>query len=315
MNRRELLGSAAALSVGALLPRSAGAATPPTTATTFNRLLDRTLSASPIMATLFGLDTGDRAGLKHRLDDRRPTNQLNMYASFLELAPVLAAAPKPSDPRERQWLETAQWFAGAARDMAAFEHLTVNSTTYPCVYALTQLNGAYVEVPDMLATQHSIASSADCDAYIDRLAVLGDAIDQDTEVSRTQAAAGIIPPDFLCDRTSSQLADLAKDVGRNSGLVQALATRATAAGICGDWEREATKLVDGPIKAALERQRAQVAALRSRAGASAGVGARPHGDAFYDMALRFHLTTATSAAEVHRIGSTRSPRRRRKRPR
>lgn len=296
------MGTAAACGVGALLPRSSFAAEPRASSSILDRLLERTLSASPQMATLFGLDAGARAGLKHRLDDRGPDSRLNMYQPFLAMAPALAAAPTPSDPRERQWLGTARWFAGAARDMAAFEHLTVSSVTYPCPYALTQLTGAYVEVPDLLATQHGIADAADCEAYVDRLAVLPRAIDQDTAMSRAQAAGGIVPPDFICDRTSSQLGDLVNDRGARSGLVQGLTARAAAAGIGGDWERRATALVDGPIRAALERQQAHIAGLRARADARPGIGARPQGSAFYAMALRFHLTTDTGADEVHRIG-------------
>ena len=298
MNRRELLGGVAAVGVGAILPRASIAAAP----TVFDRLLEGTLSASPHLATLFGFDTGARAGLKHRLDDRGPTNRLDMYGPFLALAPALAAAPTPADPRGRQWLDTARWFAGAARAMAVFDQLTVSSVTYPFPYALTQLTGAYVEVPDMLATQHSIADAADCEAYVDRLAALARAIDQDTAMSRMQAAAGIVPPDFICDRASSQLDVLARDAGAESGLVRALTTRAATAGIRGDWTRRATSLVDGPIRAALARQQAHMRDLRARAVANPGIGARPQGAAFYAMALRFHLTTGHSPADVHRIG-------------
>lgn len=268
----------------------------------FNSLLDESLSASPQLATIFGLDTGERVRLKHRLDDRGPSNRLSMYGSFHKMAPKPAAAATPPDPRGRQWLETARWFADTARDMAAIENLTVSSVTYPLPYALTQLTGAYVEVPDMLATQHSIADATDCEAYIDRLSALAAAIDQDTEMSRMQAAAGIVPPDFICDRTTSQLDDLAKDRGAASGLVQALATRASAANIRGEWARRAVALVDGPIQAALMRQQAHMRSLRSQAVESAGIGTRPQDGAFYEMALRFHLTTGTSSAEVHRIG-------------
>lgn len=302
MNRRELIAAGTAFGACAFLPKASAAAPQAANGRIFDRLLDRTLSASPQLATLFGLDTGAHAALKHRLDDRGPASRLNMYGSFHEMAPALAAAATPPDPRGRQWLETARWFADTAQDMATFRSLTVSSVTYPLPYALTQLTGAYVEVPDLLATQHSIAAAVDCESYVDRLAALATAIDQDTEMSRMQAAAGIVPPDFICDRTASQLGDLAKDRGAASGLVQALAVRAAAAGLRGDWERRATALVDGPIQAALARQQAHMRALRSQAVPTAGIGGRPQGGAFYEMALRFHLTTATSPAEVHRIG-------------
>lgn len=302
MNRRDLLGAAAAFGVSGVLPRQTIAAAPATTPSVFGHLLEQTLSAAPQIATMFGFDTGAHAGLKHRLDDRRAGNRLNMYGSFLELAPALAAAPMPSDPRARQWLETVRWFAGAVREIAAFEHLTVSSVTYPFPYALTQLTGAYVEVPDLLATQHSIASVADCEAYLDRLSMLPAAIDADTAMSRMQATAGIVPPAVICERTSSQLADLANDRGSQSALVRALTARAATAGIHGDWERRATALVDGPVRAALARQQAHISALRSRADASAGIGKRPQGAAMYEIMMRFHLTTSSGAAEVHRIG-------------
>lgn len=302
MNRRELMGAAAAFGVGGILPRTSIAAAPSVPPSLFDRVLDRTLTASPQIATLFGFDTGMHARLKHRLDDRSAVNRLGMYGSFLELAPALAATAVPPDPRGRQWLETVRWFADAARDIVAFEHLTVSSVTYPFPYALTQLTGAYVEVPDMLATQHSIADTVDCEAYLDRLAAFATAIDADTGMSRVQAAAGIIPPTVLCERTSSQLTDLANDSGARSSLVRALTTRAAAAGVSGDWERRATRLVDGPIRTALASQQAHMAELQSRADVRAGIGSRPQGGALYEMMLRFHLTTGSSPAEVHRIG-------------
>ena len=302
MDRRQVLSTGAALGVGALLHGQAWAATPSATPPVLDHLLDRSLMASPQTATMSGLDSGSRTHLKHLLDDRGQANRLNVYAPFLSAAHPLAALPTPSDPRGRQWLETARWFAGTARDMAAFKTLTVSGYGYPIPYALTQLSGAYAEVPDLLATQHTIANTADCEAYLDRLAALTVAIDQDTAMSARQSAAGIVPPDFACDRALSQLKDLANDRGARSGLVQGLVGRATVAGIPGDWERRAVALVDGPIGAALARQQAHMMGLRSRAVSAAGLRDRPGGGAFYAMALRFHLTTATSPAEVHRIG-------------
>ena len=302
MNRRELIGATATFGAAMILPRAAVAASAQPVSPIFDRLLDRGLSASPQMATTYGVDNASRSALKHRLDDRGPGNRFNMYGPFLDLAPELIAVPTPTDPRGQQWLETARWFAGATRDMAALPHLTVSSVTYPHPYALTQLTGAYVDVPDLLATQHVIEERADCEAYLERLAAFPRAIDQDTAMSRAQATAGIVPPDFICERATSQLGDLVDDRGTGSGLVHALATRAVAAGIKGDWEGRATALVDGPVAAALARQRAHLIELKSRASAAAGIGNRPDGATFYDMALRFHLTTDTPAAEVHRIG-------------
>ena len=259
-------------------------------------------SGLPQYATLFALDTGSRASLKRRLDDRGEANRLGLYTPFLAEGTALATLPPEADPRRRQWLATARWYAESAHRMSAIPQLTVGIDGYPLPYAVSQLTGAYVEVPDLLASQHTIVTAADCDAYLARLDAFGRAIEQDTATSQAQPAAGVIPPDFICDRTISQLDTLAAGRGADAGLVTALTSRARTAGIGNHWDGRAARLVDGPIAAALGRKKAHVAQLRRHASAAAGLHGRPRGDEFYATALRFHTTLDAGPAEVHRIG-------------
>lgn len=269
---------------------------------TYAGLFEAALASSPETATLEGLDTGGRAALKRRLDDRSLGARLNIYAPLVALGPTLAGEPLPGDAREHQWLQTFRWYAEQAERMRSVAGLTVNGYGYPIPYAVTQLSGAYVEVPDLLANQHVIADAADCEAYLDRLAALPRVIDQGTDTGRVQADGGVIPPDFVCDATLTQLRDLAAGRGAQAELVKGLVTRASAARIGGDWQRRAVALVDGPVAAALGRQIAHMEALRRRAQPTAGVGARPRGDRLYAVALGFHTSTVMTPLEVHRTG-------------
>ena len=50
-------------------------------------------------------------------------------------------------------------------------------------YVLTQLSGAYRDVPDFLANQHEVKNAADADAYVARVQAFAGAIDAETEAA------------------------------------------------------------------------------------------------------------------------------------
>lgn len=297
---RSFAPSIASATVG--LARAGMSRASPEPTATYDALFEGALVASPETATLEGLDTDGRAALKHRLDDRSLANRLNVYSPLVTARASLAEQPRPSDVRERQRLQTFRWYADQAEQMRSVSGLTVNSYGYPIPYAVTQLSGAYAEVPDLLVNQHTIQTEADCEAYLDRLAALPRAIDQGSEVGRVQAANGVVPPDFICDAALAQLRDIAAGRGRQATLVLGLTARAKTAGIGGDWERRAVALVDGPVAVALSRQITHIEALRARSQPIAGIGGRTGGDHLYAVALAFHTSRAMTPDEVHKVG-------------
>src|SRR5690606_22673039 len=60
--------------------------------------------------------------------------------------------------------------------------------------------------------------------------------------------------------------------------------------------------VAGAVLPALERQLGEVKAQRARATADAGMGKRPHGEAWYAWALHAATTTRRTPREVHALG-------------
>ena len=304
LDRRRMLLSTAAAAAGSALPRMAfGQAT---TDARLGQLLDGFfydgLQDSPERATSLGLDRGERAGLKSRLDDRSAADKARLLAKAQGQLKALHAIDRGSlgagakvdyDVVDYQ-LQTA--VAGGER----FGFGNVGNRFSP--YVISQLTGAYQDVPDFLDNQHKIETRADVDAYLARLHAFAVVLDQDLDRARTDAAAGVIPPDFALDTTLGQLRVLRGLPAGETVLVQSLARKAKAAGLEGDVAGPATAVVNDEVFPALDRQIAFVEALRAKAPHDAGVWRLPQGDAYYAAALAAGTTTRLTPAEVHQLG-------------
>ena len=299
MDRRTFLATGTALFAAG----RAGAVAPADTRGLYDAILESLLRRSPETATSYGFDSGPRAALKRELDDRSPANRLGLYKPIVDFAPALSQIPSPAGSRDEIFRATALWLAEAARPFAGFRYGAMSVDTYPVPYVVSQTEGAYQVLPDFLDTQHTIADRADAEAYLDRLAAFGPAMDQQTEKVQLDAAVGAAPPGFLLDRAISQLEDFRTlQRGADAPLVTSLVRRAGAKGIAGDWAANAQKQIDGPIAAATERQIALLRRLRPGARDAAGVGALPDGGAYYAACLKFHTTTDLTPDAVHRLG-------------
>lgn len=302
MDRRELLQAlgAGCFSVAVCSPR--WAATAESGADPYAFLLERVLERTPESATTLGLDRGARASLKHRLDDRSPSSRLSFYQDLLDAAPALAnhAAQGARDPIFRA---SVLWFADSIGRFRSFPYGGVGGYAYPVPYRVSQLSGAYQSTPDFLDSQHTIETAEDAQAYVDRLAALPRAIDQETEAARADAARGASPPRVILERTITQIKSFqAGQHGSSAGLVASLVRRTNEKKIAGDWSRRAQSLVDGPIASAIARQLAAIELMQRNARVEVGANRLPDGDAYYAACLGFHTSTKLSPEEAHSLG-------------
>jgi uncharacterized protein (DUF885 family) len=307
-NRRNVMTGAAA--VGAMAASPAFAKTvvhkpDPKAAAKLNALLDdfmqRNLKRSPETATGLGLDKGALAGEKSLLDDRSlaasAADKLENFKRQKELSAI--------DRRSITGMDAVNYDVVAyVQDVQAEAdkqfHYGGSGSGAP--YIVSQLSGAYQQVPDFLDTQHSIETKADAEAYLARIAAFARAMDQETAQVRHDAGLGVIPPDFVIDTTLKQMKSFADTAADKATLVSSIATRAKAKGIDGDWAARATKLYDGEVLPALHRQMAELTSLRAKATRKAGVAHLPQGDAYYRTSLKNWTTSDLSPAEVHRQG-------------
>jgi uncharacterized protein (DUF885 family) len=306
MRRRTFVATVGAGALAGPLPAWAIQARPGSNDAKLRALLDRIfadrLASDPEGATQLGLDTGKNAGLKSRLSGRSAADDARELArSGRELAAVRAFAPSTlsEDARLDQDVivyELERSITGRKR----FSYGDNGGRFVP--YRLSQLSGAYQDVPDFLDTQHRVKDAADADAYLARLGAFATVLDQETERQRGDAAKGVFAPDYILDTALKQYAALRDKPAADTGLVTGFAAKLKAANLPPERAASAAKLVETKILPALDRQRALVTALRAKAGHDAGVWRLPDGAAYYAAAAEAATTVKLSGDEIHRLG-------------
>ncbi|MFL0414889.1 DUF885 family protein [uncultured Sphingomonas sp.] len=313
MDRRTFLGSTGAAALAASIPAAANAAAAATAATGTNpndaklrTLLDRIfydrIDASPEGATALGLDEGARAPLKSKLSDASAKGAAAELAQARrELAELRTINPASLSPAAKLDYEVVLY--QLQRSIAGGERFTYGASMGRFApFIVTQLTGAYREVPDFLDSQHRIKDAADADAYVARVAAFATAIDQDTERQRADAARGVFAPDYILDTTLKLMGSLRDQPAAATVPVTALVTKLKAANLTDARVAEATKIMNDQVFPALDRQRALVTELRGRATHDAGVWRLPDGEAYYAASIEAATTVAMSGEEVHRLG-------------
>jgi uncharacterized protein (DUF885 family) len=303
VDRRHFLASGTAATALSLLPRAALAAT--ATAgdaaldALFVKIFDEGLLESPESATGFGLDKGALAPLKSRLDDRSAAGRTaDLARTRRSIARIEAIKPNTLSAAGKLNREVVLYSLNSQTVGPA--KFGVGSAVRP--YTITQQQGAYFDVPDFLNSQHTIKTAADAEAYLSRLSAFATALDQDSEMQRSEAARGILAPDFSLDLALGQMTALRSQAPAQSSLVTSVATRAATAGLKGDWSKRAADIVTAKVYPALDRQIALIRQLRTTASDKAGLWRLPKGDEIYAAALAGATTTDFTPDEVHKIG-------------
>ncbi|MFL9842132.1 DUF885 family protein [Sphingomonas sp. ST-64] len=308
MRRRSFVQSIGAAALAGALPASAREAGQKAGASdaALRALLDRIfndrLTESPEGATALGLDTGKNAALKSQLSGRSAADSARDLArSKRELAAIKAIDPATLGENARLDYDIVTY--QLERSIAGRETFTYGSAGGRYApYRLSQLSGAYQDVPDFLDAQHRVRSAGDADAYLARLEAFATVLDQESARQRADAARGVFAPDYVLDTTLKQFAALRDKAPRETGLVTSFAAKLQSAGLAADRVAKAEKIVADKVFPALDRQRALIRDLRGRAVHDAGVWRLPDGAAYYAAAAEAATTTKLTGDEIHRLG-------------
>jgi len=185
---------------------------------------------------------------------------------------------------------------------AKVQQFDFGETAYgPSPYVISQRSGAYQSTPNFLDTKHPIETAADADAYLSRLAAFAGQLDDNTARMRHDVGVGVVPPDFLLDKTLTQMT--AQRLPAEKALVvQSIIRRAKAKGLPDSYGAQAAQIYTEKVLPAIDRQIAYTKEVRARATHDAGVWKFKQGDAFYAVALANTTTTRLSPEEVHQFG-------------
>jgi uncharacterized protein (DUF885 family) len=301
MDRRQFMaGSSAAALAFALGPEIALAQTPGDAAlrAAIDRIFAGDLQLSPEGATDLGLDTGEFAWARSRLDDYSlaggVAGDIHAHSRLAEIRAI--------DPASLSeiWKVRRAVVADMLEQRLVSEPFDIAHVGAP--YRLSQQDGAYFEIPDFLDSSHPIETKDDAEAYLARLAAFPFALDDQSEAQRADAARGYLAPRWSLELVAGQLGTLLEPAAAESGMVGSLARRTAEKGVTGDWAARATAIVEKDVYPALRRQLELVRRLQPRSRGGDGVWRVPRGDEIYVKALRYFVTTDQSAEEVHLTG-------------
>jgi len=304
IDRRTLLGSGVAMTSLALLGSVAHAAETSSNgplAALLDAFVQESLDRSPENATSLGLDVGARAGQRRLVSDNSPAGIAADKALTASQLSRLRAFPHASlTGLDRVNYDSVLY--GLENADAANRAFRFGEAGASTPYVLSQITGSYQSFPTFLDTQHPINNAADADAYLARLTGFSRLLDNDTARAQADAAAGVIPPDFILDKALTQLTAVRTAGPDSARLVTSLAERTKAKNIAGDWSARASAVYTGQVQPALDRQIAAVRAMRARATSTAGITQLFGSQGYYAAALKNYTTSSLSPADVHRIG-------------
>jgi len=307
MDRRRLLMSVAAggaLAAVGPVRALAHAAVAQTASADFNALMDRIaqemLLTDPESLTMLGMDRGEHADARFKLSDRSQAKVEADKVKFVAAMKDMAAIDRNALPAKEQiYHDSLTFFGETVMEGYAFPY---GGGMYPSPYTVSQLGGSYQQIPDFLDSQHRIEAADDAEAYLSRLSDFARSLDDERERMRIDYAAGAVPPDFVIDRTLTQMGAITGTAVADSVMSQSIARRTAEKNIPGDWAARAQAILTREVYPAIQRQADALKAVRAGATHDGGVWRLPDGEAYYRYGLKNYTTSSMTPDEVHQMG-------------
>lgn len=193
--------------------------------------------------------------------------------------------------------------------VAWFLKNTIDSAEFAAHRAVfDQFAGLQVGLVNFLTQTHPIRNRRDAENYLVRLALVAPRIDEGIAEARAAAAAGILSPRFIVERTLEQIDGFLLHPARENVFTASFDTRmgALGAAIAPEVRKSsvaaAEKIVAEAVIPAYRRVRALLAEQLPKTTGDAGVWRLPRGAESYRQALATYTTTSLGADEIHAIG-------------
>jgi uncharacterized protein (DUF885 family) len=312
MDRRRLLmtaalgGAFATSGAARALAQAAGApaAAAGPASTQFLALLDKIaqemILSDPETLTALGMDRGPMAAARFKLSDRSQAKIDADKVKFIDGMKAVKAIDKAQlTSTEQTYYDSLEFFGDTVQEGYKFPY---GGGMFPSPYTVSQLGGAYSQVPDFLDSQHRIEAADDADAYLSRLSDFAKGLDAERERMQADFAAGAVPPDFVIDRTLTQMAAITGTAPADSVMSQSLARRTAEKAIPGDWAARAQAILSADVYPAIQRQAEALKAVRPGATHDGGVWRLPQGEDYYRFGLKYFTTSSMTPDEVHQMG-------------
>ncbi len=264
----------------------------------------RLLEHEPERATGLGVDTGEYAHLRGKLEDQSIAGQRDYAVSLRwvvnQMEGLDESALTPDQQTGFQVVRSA--FSTAVEGLELpYGDVAVGSWRN-APYVVIQNVGTYLDMPRFMDSSHPVANEADAEAFVARIDAMPDALDGELERIQAARAMGVVPPDFLLDKAIPQMERTIADAENGEPFASSLAGKLSEAGLSATLAKDVEAKTKGAVTAALKRQLAGLQAQRAVAKSSAGMWAQPGGEEWYRWALKASTTTTLSPDEIHEQG-------------
>jgi len=171
-------------------------------------------------------------------------------------------------------------------------------------YAIVQNSGPTVDIPNFLNSQQPVTNAEEAEAYLVRLASVGDALDGALESYRHGVQQGAIPPDFIVEKSLAVVEAFIEPAAGQNAMYLSFAERLEEAGIenAQAYTDRALKIIDADVIPAYQRIADYMGEIKASAPHDAGVWRLPNGEALYAAMIRHMTDSNASADDVHRKG-------------
>ncbi len=275
---------------------------------TFQDTARAELALSPETATRLGLEERTlRQTFNDLLDDRSQARFERTRLLRLELSDRLNRLPDiPDDSRLARHLDIIRNQYKVLTRLEAYGFGRYEpGLARP--YAVDQLSGAWINVPDLLIASQPLSSHADAEDYLKRLAALPGAIADERRRLMSDAANGIVPPRFVLDLLEQRLrAFVAEPIGTHP-MIQTFGT--VVGGLdpeqgrpANEYRGAATRLMLEEVLPAYRDFADAVAELKADAPEMPGLQIGAETEVYYRDSLSFYTQPGADPDFLHQQG-------------
>lgn len=171
-------------------------------------------------------------------------------------------------------------------------------------YTVNHLSGVHVEFPTYMMDKFTVVNRKQAQAYLARLQQYPEIIAGVIEKIKADEKLGVIPPDFVIDKTINNLELQLEKTAQNHELVTSLKDKLVAAEVkqTNTLVKTATKLIENNYFPATRQLIAALKEIRPFAVHAAGISRLPNGKALYQAMITHMTDTTMTAQEIHQLG-------------
>jgi uncharacterized protein (DUF885 family) len=234
------------------------------------------------------------------LTDNSEAFQAETAAIYTVLGEVLRRYDRAAlGPEERVSYDSFEWLLEDRLRGREFRHYE-----YPVVHFII---GQQYELIQFFEELHPLETREDAEAYVQRLGLVDEKVDNILEALRLGKEAGVVAPRFIFEWEMDHVRSLAEASPENTPFYARLWEGSLAIEGVGESERKelldaASQAIEASVLPAFDGLATAMSEMMEIAPTTDGVWQFPKGEQYYDYLLHHHTTTDLTADEVHELG-------------